>query len=151
MMGALGLGTAAAGLGAGAALADDPHQHDEAEHGAHAEHLKAMTECARICNETAHHCLAMMCEGKGDIQAHAKVHQFAMDCQAFCNLSAALMARHSPLAGHAHMANAEACAACAEACEAHKDAGDIVRQCLESCRACEKACRAAAGDHHHGA
>jgi len=108
-----------------------------------------MAECAKICNQTAHHCLEAICKNEGDLQSHAEVHKLAMDCQAFCVLSATMMARHSPLAGFAHMANAEACAACAKACEAHKEPDEIVKKCAESCRKCEKVCREASEHAHH--
>lgn len=149
VLGALGIGTATLALAEGRAFArpidddDDSHDHDE--------HLKIMAECAKICNEVAHHTLKEICDKKGDIESHAKVHGLAMDCQAFCVLSAALMARHSPLAHYAHEANAEACAACAKACEEHEDSDDLIKKCAEICRKCEKVCREAAKHHrdHH--
>lgn len=147
VLGSLGLGTAALALAEGRALADDGHGHD-----AHKDHLATMAECAAICNETAHHCLEAICHKEGDLESHARVHKFAMDCQDFCVLSAQMMARHSELARFAHEANAEACRACAEACEAHKEPDEIVRRCAESCRKCEKVCREAAKsghDHRH--
>ncbi len=148
MIGALGLGTAALTLAEGRAIAA---QQDHHGHGAHDEHLSVMAECAKTCNETAHHCMEAICNKDGDVASHAEVHNLAMDCQAFCVLSASMMARHSPLARFAHEANAEACAACAEACEKHKNASEIVKKCQESCRKCEKVCREAAkqGHDHH--
>jgi hypothetical protein len=107
-----------------------------------------MNDCARICNETAAHCLDQICHKEGDIESHARVHSLAMDCQAFCTLSAAMMARSSELARFAHEANAEACRACAEACDKHTNASELVRKCAESCRKCEKVCREAAASGH---
>ena len=147
MIGALSV-AAVAGT-AGRAFAQDPHQHDHgAMQGEHAEHLRVMGECALICNETAAHCLGAIGEKKGHLAAHLKVHQMAMDCQEFCVLTAKLMARKSPLAKFAHMANAESCAACAEACEAHPEPDELVKACLESCRKCEAACRSMSGGEH---
>jgi hypothetical protein len=152
MIGSLGAG--AATLAAGAAVAQqegagkgqakpahDAHAHDE--------HLATMARCARLCNETAHHCLEALANGGGDAKAHAAVHALTMDCQAFCVLAATLMARHSPLQGPAHAACAEACARCAEACEKHADAGAVVKECAAACRACEKLCREMAGHAGH--
>ena len=73
---------------------------------------------------------------------HAKAHELAMDCQAFCVLAATLMARSSPLARFAHQACAEACGCCAEECE--KGQGEIMKNCATRCRECEQTCRAMA-------
>lgn len=147
LMGTLGLGAAGLALAEGSAVASPQDRHGQG-HGHHEGHLKTMTDCAAACNEVAAHCLQQICDKEGDVESHAKVHQFAMDCQAFCTLSAALMARHSPLAKFAHEANAEACRACAEACEAHKAPDPMVKRCGEACRQCEKVCREAAQHGH---
>ena len=147
MIGSLGIGaatlTARAAVAQQEKAAHDPHAHDE--------HLAVLARCAKVCNETAHHCLMELAKGGEDAKAHATVHGLTMDCQAFCVLAGTLMARSSPLAGPAHVACAEACARCAEACEKHQDTDAIVKECAEACRACEKACREMAkhGDHHH--
>ena len=145
------LGAAAVASTAGRAMAQDPHDHDHdhgQEHGDHDGHMRVMVECALHCNQVAAHCLEAISEQKGDPAAHVKVHQSAMDCQEFCGLTIGLMARESPLAKFAHMANAEACAACAKACEAHPEPDEIVKACLKSCRECEEVCRAASGGEH---
>jgi hypothetical protein len=131
---------------AGAARAQD-HAHAA---GGHAEHLRTIAECARICNETAHHCLDELRAGRGDREKHALAHQMTMDCQAFCVLAGTLMARSSPLEAPAHAACAEACRLCAEACEG---GDEVMKACAEACRKCEEACRSMAkgheGHHHH--
>jgi hypothetical protein len=141
MLGAGAAGLVAAGGVAHAQQGQQAHQHDEH----HEHHIQTIDECARVCNETAHHCLEQL-RGGGQGQAdHARIHDAAMDCQAFCHLTSALMARHSKMAPQAHAACAEACAACAKACEEASEKSDVVKRCAEACRACEKVCRQMTG------
>lgn len=152
MIGALGVG-AATFTAAGVARAQE-HAHGHGQQ--HGEHLQTIAECARVCNEVAHHCLEQVCTAQDDKarEAHARIHEAAMDCQAFCVLTATLMARHSSMAHHAHAACAEACAQCAKICE---DAGvdsQEIQRCIQACRDCEKVCREMAKqpmEHHHHA
>lgn len=143
MIGALGLGAAAIVTTEAAAFAAQAkdHEHDHGQDHGHHEHLKTIGECALICNHTAHHCLEKIREKEGDAAAHAKVHGMAMDCQAFCVLTVALMARHSELSKYAHEACAEACRCCAEACEKSTEQSEAVKRCAKACRDCEKTCR----------
>ncbi|MFO0891039.1 MAG: four-helix bundle copper-binding protein, partial [Isosphaeraceae bacterium] len=121
----------AAVLNAGTARADhEAHKHDE--------HIKTIGECAKICNEAAHHCLTHLKHGE-NAEKHAKAHEATMDCQAFCVLTATLTARSSPMARYAHEACANACRDCASACEGHED--QIMKECVEACRKCEQMCR----------
>lgn len=152
MMGTLGISTAAVALGA----AQNPGQAGAAgqdRETGYDEDLRVMADCARSCNEVAAHCLERICKKEGDAEAHAKVHQMAMDCQAFCVMAATMMARQSPLAKYAHEANAEACRQCAELCEKHGQAEPSVKQCAALCRRCEQICREHArhahGEHDH--
>lgn len=150
MIGTLGLGTAALAVAEGAAGAAQ-HEHGEA----HDDHLETLAECARVCNEVAHHCLEQVCNADDAKvrEAHARIHEATMDCQAFCVLTAVLMARHSPMGHHAHAACAEACAQCAKVCEDSGVKSQEVQRCIEICRECEKACRSMtkAMEHHHHA
>lgn len=135
------IGTGAAGLlvaGRNEAQAQQEHANHKLD-----EHLKILGECIRACNEASHHCLEHLKMGTGEHREHhAKAHELAMDCQAFCVLAATLMARSSPLARFAHQACAEACGCCAEECE--KGHGDIMKDCATRCRECEQTCRAMA-------
>ncbi len=142
LLGMLGAGTAGLVAFGRTARADHTHEHmhGEAEHA----HIETIGKCAVVCNEAAHHCLHQLSEGKGDLQHHARSHELTMDCQAFCVLTATLMARSSPLAAYAHKACADACRDCAAECEKSKADHEIMQACAESCRACEKACRAMA-------
>jgi hypothetical protein len=134
MLGLVGAGTAGLMFAGGReARADHEHHH-------HDEHIRTLGECAKLCNEAAHHCLGELSKGSSKAEMHAKSHEMTMDCQAFCTLSAALMARSSTLAVHASRACAEACKCCAEACAMHDD--EIMKACAEKCRECEKLCRA---------
>jgi hypothetical protein len=104
------------------------------------DHIKTIGECARACNEAAHHCLEILkSESSQNREHHAKAHELTMDCQAFCVLTATLAARSSPLARYAHQACAEACRCCAEECD--KGQGEVMKACAEKCRDCERVCK----------
>jgi len=146
------LGAGAAGMAAirgGEALAQDPGQAQGQQSGAKRGGHSIMDECARVCNETATHCLhqaQQAAAGGGQDQGrgtHLKAHEATMDCQAFCHLTSALMARKSPMAAYAHQACADACRDCAEACEKGQD--EVMKHCAEVCRQCEQHCRQHAG------
>src|SRR3954467_11776853 len=114
----------AAGLvaaGGGTARADHDHEHDE--------HIKVIGDCAKVCNEAAHHCLGELKKGGPNAEHHVKAHEAVMDCQAFCVLTATLMARSSPMAAYAHAACADACRDCAAACEGQQ--ADIMKECVK--------------------
>jgi len=143
MIGMMGLGAAAFAAVEGEALAG--HELDERCR----EHLATIGKCALICNEAAHHCLTQLCEGHGDREQHAKAHEATNDCQAFCVLTAAMMARSSPMAQYAHQACAEACRCCAEACEKSSGQQKIMQDCAKQCRDCERVCREMARDMDH--
>jgi len=140
LLGALGAGAVGlAALSRAEAGADEDHKghhHDKM----HEDCMKACAECARSCNETASHCLELLREGSGDRKVHAKVHELTMDCQAFCVLSATLIARGSELMVYSCDACAEACRICAEACDKHP-ASEMVKACAVACRNCERSCR----------
>ena len=85
--------------------------------GPHDDPIKTLGECAKICDEAAHHCLDELRKGGKHAEDHAKAHEAAMDCRAFCVLAATLMARKSPMARYAHMGAVAACRECAEACD----------------------------------
>jgi hypothetical protein len=135
LLGLMGIG--AAGLMATAAREASA---GDQEHHEHAEHIKTIGQCAIACNEAAHHCLdALKKESSEHREHHARAHELTMDCQAFCVLTATLMARSSPLAHYAHQACAEACRCCAEECEKGQD--EIMKECAKKCRDCEQVCR----------
>jgi hypothetical protein len=99
-----------------------------------------MDECARVCNETAAHCLHQAHQGGNQNQGvHLKAHEATMDCQAFCHLTSALMARKSPYSAYAHQACADACRDCAAACDKGQD--ETMKRCADVCRRCEEHCR----------
>jgi hypothetical protein len=142
MLGVLGAG--ATGLAflterSFAAAPGDPPQFGA--HHKHAEMLKECDEacghCEATCNMAFHHCLALAASGKSE---HAKMAQMVVDCAAFCTLSAAMIARHSPLMAESCKACAEACRQCATECTSVPDDA-MMKKCVEACRHCEETCR----------
>jgi len=107
--------------------------------GPHDDPIKTLGECAKACDEAARHCLDEFPKGGRHAERHARAHEAAMDCQAFCALTATLMARRSPLVKYAHSGAAAACRICAMACAGHAD--DIMKKCVQLCRECEDICR----------
>ncbi len=103
------------------------------------DHIKTLGECAKACDEAAQHCLDELRKGGKHAEDHARAHEAAMDCQAFCVLTATLMARKSPMAKYAHQGAVAACGKCAAACEDCRDA--IMKECAQMCRECEEICR----------
>jgi hypothetical protein len=136
-------GAAAVGMGILGAVevraGDEPeskHHHMDKDHE---DCLRACGQCAKECNMMAHHCLDKLCEGQGPVKHHARAHSLAMDCQAFCVLSATLIARSSELMVYACEACAKACHDCAEECDKTDDAA--MKKCAEVCRTCETSCK----------
>jgi hypothetical protein len=132
----LGVLGASAGLiavaSARAQQAGQYHHRDEV----HQACLKACQECQQECDETFHHCYTEVAAGKKE---HARPLHLVIDCAAFCDLSATVMARESPLMAHACNACAEACKACAAECDRFDS--QKMKECANSCRKCERACR----------
>jgi hypothetical protein len=137
MLGLVGAGA----VGLTSAAVGRAQQQEHRHHAEHDKHLDTINECFKVCNETAHHCLEQTVKNPGDARVHAKIHEMAMDCQAFCALTSALMARHSDLMAYAHQSCAEACRCCAETCESATTKSAQVTDCAKACRACEKVCR----------
>lgn len=141
----LGSFGAAVGMMAAGAFAAPAGEEDEKDHHhhhmdkVHEDCLKACLECSMVCNMMAHHCLDMINAGHGDVKRHTRAHSLAMDCQAFCTLSATMIARKSELMQFSCASCADACDACADECE--KPGGDdAMKACGEKCRACQKTC-----------
>ena len=152
------LGTGAAGLAfltnrseaagqapaTGAAAGHDPR---------HAAIMKECDEacghCEATCNMAFHHCITQAAAGKAE---HAKMAQLVIDCAAFCTLSAAMIARHSPLMIESCRACEEACRRCAQECGS-AEADAMMKACATACRRCEESCRTMVrvmgGEHHH--
>ena len=148
MLGALGASAAGLATIARASdakiIGDEPaHRHD----AIHKECLDACSDCARMCDETFHHCYVQVAEGKRD---HAKSLHLVSDCEGFCSLSASMIAKHSPLMAASCMACAEACKMTAAEVEKFdqpemKAAAKALRRCVTSCNEMVKAM----GGHDH--
>jgi len=108
------------------------HPHDKV----HEDCLNACATCKRECDEMFHHCFTELAAGKKE---HAKALHLANDCAAFCDLSATMIARQSPLMAHACLACAEACKACAAECDRFDS--PQMKECAAACRTCERTCR----------
>jgi hypothetical protein len=150
------LGTGAAGLSILASRSQGEAVDDEKTHAHDPKHAHMLKECAEACghceaacNEMFHHCLGLAASGKTQ---HAKMAQMVIDCAAFCTLSAAMIARHSPLMIESCRACAEACRRCAEECGS-SDIDEMTKACITACRHCEESCRkmvlAMGGGHEH--
>ncbi len=133
MLGLLGAG--ATGLfAAGSALARTPG--GELKEDSHAKCLKECQDCSAECNRAYHHLSAAERQENAE---HAKARQLVDDCARFCELSAAMVARRSPMMALSCQACAEACKSCASACERINT--KEMKACVESCRSCEASCR----------
>ncbi len=132
MLGAGTVGLLALGLGE-AHAADDPKHSNE---NLHAKCLKSCQECATACGEMFHHAVEQVAAGRKE---YAKALQLMADCEAFCKLSASMIARTSPLMAYSSQACADACRDCARECD--QIASAAMKECAERCRACEKSCR----------
>lgn len=143
MLGMLGAGAVGVVLAGDEASAEDGHDHAKMGHDAC---LKACSDCAKSCDETFHHCVMMVAEGKKE---HAKSVQLLSDCAGFCALSACMIAKHSPLMGYSCMSCAEACKA--TAAEVGKFDSPQMKAAAAKLIACEKSCRemASAMKAHH--
>jgi hypothetical protein len=150
LLGVLGAGTAGlAALSTASTYAQAPHEKDAAHRHdqTHEACLKTCADCAKMCDETFHHCYMQVAEGKRD---HAKPLHLVSDCAGFCALSACMIAKHSPLMVHS-------CASCAEACKAtaaevEKFDSPEMKAAAKSLRTCEASCRdmvKAMGRHEH--
>ena len=138
-------GVAAAGmLAAGqTARADERnrYQYQSQLDRTHVDCLDACTASAAACNEAAHHCLSQLEKGSSGKEHHSHAHHLTADCAAICAVSAALVARQSPLMDAQCNACVEACRKCAEECEKDGSNAAIMKDCARICRECERACR----------
>ncbi len=145
LLGALGAGAASlAAFSGSAALAQEgarkgdriERRHDKMHDKLMNDCLDACGECAKVCDQTFHHCFMEVSEGKKE---HAQAMHLAGDCAGFCSLSACMIARHSPLM-------VESCQACADACamtikEVEKFDSPEMKNAVRALRNCEKSCR----------
>ena len=131
------LGTTFVGLVAGSSGRAEAAT-GQADHNdkAHEECLKACNSCADRCAETFHHCVREVASGKKE---HAGALRLVADCEGFCRLSAAMVARQSPFMAYACAACADACRDCARECD--KFDAPTMKDCAKACRACETSCR----------
>jgi hypothetical protein len=65
MLGVLGAGAVGVGISGREAIAADDHDHHKMMHDKmHEACLKACADCAKSCDETFHHCVMMVGQGK---------------------------------------------------------------------------------------
>jgi hypothetical protein len=148
MLGMLGAG--ALGLSALSANADDEKcdtsccELDKV----HEDCLKMCAKCAKVCDQTFHHCYLELSRGKKE---HAKALHLVSDCAGFCGLSACMIAKHSPLMAYSCTACAEACKA--TAAEVEKFDSETMKAAAKKLHDCEQSCRemvASMKGHDHG-
>jgi hypothetical protein len=144
-LGVLGVGSAALVTMAGGANAQEQDRERFTYRSqldrTHVNCLDACTACAAVCNEASQHCLTQLEKGSVKKEHHSHAHHLTMDCAAICSVSAALVARQSPLMDAQCNACAEACRRCAEECEKEQDSDQIMRDCARICHECERSCR----------
>lgn len=151
------LGLSAAGFLAASAAGGEAHEghsdkhahsgHEATVHGEHAKHLTVIGKCAMTCEHASHHALKQLLGEAKNREQLAKVHEYTMDCAAFCKLTASLMAHRSPLSTIAHRACADACRDCAAVCA--KSDVKMLQDCAKICRECEQVCRKMAKEDAH--
>ena len=111
MLGTLTLTAAGSACAIGrVARAGHEDHHDEV----HESCFKNFQACKWKCDLAFHHCYANLAEGD---KAYAKALHLVADCAAFCDLSATLIARRSPLVPHAKSWCALACQDCGTECD----------------------------------
>lgn len=119
-----------------------------AAHAAHGEMFqacaKACSDCQRLCDSCATHCIDMLADGHKE---HRATLGTCRDCADFCSAAAQIVARGGPFAQEICKGCAEACAQCAAACEKFADDAHM-KACAAECRKCEKACRDMVGHGH---
>jgi hypothetical protein len=109
--------------------------------------LKNCQACKRECDQAFHYCHGKLAKGE---KGYANALHLVADCPAFCDLSATLMARRSPLMVYACAACAEACQDCGAECDKFND--QELKDCAKTCRDCEATCRSmvkSLGGRHH--
>lgn len=150
LLGVVGTGAAGLALLTNRSEAGDDKDHHAAGHSTNMlkECAEACGHCEAACNEAFHHCISQAGTGKAE---HARMAQMVIDCAAFCTLSAAMIARHSPLMVDSCRACEEACRKCAQECASASH--DVMKSCVESCKKCAESChnmvKAMGGEHHH--
>jgi hypothetical protein len=128
ILSALALGTAGVALAGNRADAAADSGEDDAKHKAMMKSCcDICSECAEACNKAFHHCLEQAAAGK---LPHARMAQIALDCAAFCALSAELITRHSMLMAVSCRACADACRRCAQDCESF-DTDLAMKMCVQ--------------------
>ncbi|HEX5738304.1 MAG TPA: four-helix bundle copper-binding protein [Hydrogenophaga sp.] len=96
--------------------------------------IDACVKCALAC----HHC-SVACLKEEDVKPMVRCIALDIDCAAFCELSAAAMARESENAKAFCRVCAEICQACGDECAQHK--ADHCQACAKACHTCASVCR----------
>jgi hypothetical protein len=96
------------------ARAEDEDHPDEV----HESCLNDCQACKRECDQAFHHCRGKLAKGA---KGYGNALHLVADCADFCDLSATLIARRSPLMVHACAACAEACQDCGVECDKFND------------------------------
>ncbi len=97
--------------------------------------LAALDRCAAACATCYSSCIA-----EGHLPQMEKCIRLDLDCEAFCRMTAAALARQTQFARDFCNLCARLCDACADECGRH-DATHC-EACADACRACAEACRA---------
>ncbi|WP_149182232.1 four-helix bundle copper-binding protein [Streptomyces sp. TRM49041] len=102
--------------------------------------IEECATCAQACSACADACLS---EPQG-LDMLAKCIRTNMDCADICQVTGAVLSRHTGYDANLTRAMLHACAVacstCADECERHASEHEHCRVCAEACRRCEQAC-----------
>jgi hypothetical protein len=107
----------------------------------HEELMKTLAHCAAECEMCHDACL-----DEDDIEMLVHCIRLNRDCAKICQVTASLLASHSPFATQMVKICEEICQSCAEECAEHEM--DHCQRCAEACRQCAEACGTFAGEVH---
>lgn len=102
--------------------------------------MKDCAECASMCAQTAHHCLAM-----GGDHASPDHQGLLQDCKQLCSTAVNFMARSSHHAADLCRLCATVCNECADDCDRLANGDQMMSQCAQTCRKCAETCEKMAG------
>lgn len=96
--------------------------------------IRVLGECAAACNYCSTACLS-----EPDVKKMVECIRLDIDCAQICEVTAALIGRHSDNASQIIKICADICSKCAQECKKHKNM-EHCRICAELCERCANMC-----------